>query len=801
MKICFVQRDQKAMALAVAIISLLLLSAVGLVLMEKAQQEQGLAGLASLQQERMIELKHSLDIARFELQRINLPSLISLTDFQDQFEDPDEEEAASNFRSLLVSALSGNQSSGSIFSQQIRINDNDPNNVFIQSSNESDPTDPWIRLNSREKEMVEVSIQLRPKPRFLELSSFQDGSTDIFFFDTEYQLRVRRPKAANESLTSYMVLEERGLLRFVLSLRASLSDLAYVWDDHQISDRLTWDHISGPTFTNSINLPGELFVGRLHYNLSSYVFDSNPLNEPRFYPGAKVLGSIRVFQPEDCSGSTCADDPVVKYEGRSFFTPDDDEAQVPATLYPDPDYENYERNINKLYLPEQTFNIARLAVGEPQNESCRANSQSGIANCPAHNINRPEETNVYLRQQLRHHVFGSEEGLDIQDQDLDPGVYIPKDSSTAPQIKDNAGIFVQGDAVIRISKVEQVDVHSDGVDGINTSSDCSLQRIEIQQSDQIYQVYLPSRVDPSCDSASDNTFVVAPDSTQAQSYSGRLNGRIFVNGEITSLASGAPGEDWRSNTSDNLRPAVQQGEELLIAATKAVTIEDDLVYEDAHYIPLTEQGVPMEDYQDDEFIANHALCGVDDFRTCYDNNILDESTVDVMPIMKSSSKTFLGIVSETKDVFLGANIQENPQLHAAIYAGGNECGASNDEPCGFGWKPLVEAIQDYGHPQIRECSSIQPDASCSESPEYGQIYKSLGRVYLLGSLSVRRAKSLRTAINNNTGFIGINRMVIHDYRLITNKLAGFPTAEASVLRVNVLPLRSVTTEESFSRAY
>jgi hypothetical protein len=306
-------------------------------------------------------------------------------------------------------------------------------------------------------------------------------------------------------------------------------------------------------------------------------------------------------------------------------------------------------NLPAITLPSEIFNTLRLAAGDPS---------------PTAATNNSAITSSELVSFVSNHATGTVSGASVPD-----GVYIPTNSS---QTQPKGGIFIQGDADIRLNVVQgSSDFGSSYWNNIAESDrSCKFQKVRIDH----VTSGIPTRDVFIADDPCNATYVFNADTPTSapKVLSGRINGNIHVEGSIQRLGG-------ESRT----RPAIARDFGFNISALRDVRIDNDIQYEDVEYVTMDSTGSVGSTP-----VANPS--------GPLNGSGIQPTASDLKAKIPEDSKTILGIISIKRNVLIRDGAPANINLHAAIFAGnsaamdasGLGCGTTtaNRNGCGFGYE-------------------------------------------------------------------------------------------------------------------
>lgn len=331
-----------------------------------------------------------------------------------------------------------------------------------------------------------------------------------------------------------------------------------------------------------------------------------------------------------------------------------------------PNHPQYSFSAPAMELPQNFYSLERIALGHSGDLS---------------ELNDQPLTNLAYRFLAASSVH--QPMLDQIDAPLPEGVYIPMHYvNGVPRLK--GGVYTQGNVQkMRLKVTDRASIateHNEFFLHTNFLTDCPLQQVEIQNSDEKFTLYSSDR---RC-SDSVKTLIVTEYSDDRDPvyglYLGAPNKLIYVNGEVESL-----GQESRQDR------ALQRDRQLTIAAKSHIKISNDLTYEDAEYHELRADGTMSE------------------------GPISDPSIQGARPRISPESETLLGIISTNGRILLkcqtntcadpnpnqpnapeALNVPSNINLHAALFASSassTDCPApniNNAQPgCGFGFEGML----------------------------------------------------------------------------------------------------------------
>lgn len=375
-------------------------------------------------------------------------------------------------------------------------------------------------------------------------------------------------------------------------------------------------------------------------------------------------------------------------------------------------------SVDPIEMPTELANTTRLAAGDPD---------------PAASVNTDPVTDSELEDFLEYYADGNLSGS------VSPGVYIPVDDPI--DSRPTGGIYVEGDAEVWLNVLEgNEDFPNTYWQHIDSDHrECKFQKIgvkSLEDSNENRDIFIG-------DDPCEVTYVFREGQSSPAELPRRLNGNVHVNGKIDKLGG-------ESRT----RPAVAQDFGFNISAKKNIRIYNDIQYEDALYVGMTEEGEPN---------------GVPVANPWGEINAsgYEPTSEDIFPTIDEDSKTVLGIMSTDRNVvtyFDHSYDPDNPDstkhapknlnVHAAIYAGNSnaydpttELGCGEEHPgCGFGNEGYSEYIEDIG----------------------GQ-----GSLKFLGSIAEYRSQTVGVITSANPG--GYARRYTYDTRLLRDLTPpGFP---------------------------
>lgn len=553
----------------------------------------------------------------------------------------------------------------------------------------------WIPLDTGLRDnATEIRFSYLPLP-----ARFND--TDLVVsFDYEYRIQAQTIDKSASGQGIYLKAEDSGVLSLQLfgapfsrwsMIRLQVESAGNGGDLHFIGPR-------GEPGDTNFRL-GEIFGGPVH--VGDIFADRPPM------AGSPVFNDVLTY--------TSAEGPYINREYTEYEG--------------EPIYHKGHKKIDPIEIPENIFNLRRIAIGKD-------GSFASIDNT------NPVE-NAELRQELAHYA-GSEEPLPAGDQELPKKVYVPyRPDETGYTKRVKGGIYVKGDVnhfimdvVDRDLIVSQSTDHANFIFNSNAElANCTFQKYEIQQAAETVSIY---STQPGCETSWNwplkKTFVFS--SQNSDELDGNLNGVIYIEGGINDLGGAS-----------RTRPAVVKDNNLTLAASSHITITNDLQYEDAEYTQVDESGAPL-----DEVVA-----------TPYgpvEGSGLGPESDSVWPTIDANSKTMLGIVSENGNIHLGedADVPTNFNLHAMIFAAADDCDAYGSlKGCGFGYKGF-DSEGDDG------------------------VLKILGGIVEYRNFGVGQF--------GNTEARGFQKRYVWDSRAAWRNPPGFPRSNIPQITVQVIPMSS-----------